>query len=54
MVEIPMQQVYDLALSVLREFDEIDASLDGILSEMRKLNRHISLTGQSFSKASSK
>jgi hypothetical protein len=53
MAEISMQQVYDLALEVLRDFDKVNASLDEILSEMRRLNRDMSLARQSFSEASS-
>jgi hypothetical protein len=44
MVDVSAEQLYDLALEVLRGVVRLEASLDGVLLEVRSLNQEISST----------
>ena len=41
MVDVSAEQLYDLALEVLRGVVRLEASLDGVLLEVRSLNQEI-------------
>ena len=52
MDETSTQQIYDLALDILRDVTELEASIDELLVEMRIANRDMSLGRQRWSEVS--
>jgi hypothetical protein len=44
MVDVSTRQLYDLALEIVRGVVRLEASLDGVLREVRSLNQEISST----------
>ena len=48
MDDVSTEQLYDLALEILRGVVRLEASLDGVLLEARSLNQEISLTRLAF------
>jgi hypothetical protein len=48
MVDVSTEQLYDLALDVLRRLVRLEASLDDVLLQVRSLNHEISSTRLAF------